>query len=259
MEQDSPENPSNSPVSTNPTSEIEKSNEQEIKDPLQTTVSLDLSLETRQDSTETASATIDISSTKTKVQIGDTESDLPTEKYDPKNVHYEGDIAIYTDPKSGYQYKWDTETNEWLPKGGVTYGYENDTHTYTDADGVKYFWDVQKNAWFPKIDDDFMARYQMSYGFVDNKTEEKESEEKEEVTEEVKKVEPKKEKVASVKRKVDVTPPTWFEVNDQQNTKKYGLVMRDLQTGKMKVKLYTVPETDILKGDALCTYIKVSS
>lgn len=40
---------------------------------------------------------------------------------------------------------------------------------------------------------------------------------------------------------------------------KYGLVMRDLQTGKMKVKLYTVPETDILKGDALCTYIKVSS
>lgn len=67
-------------------------------------------------------------------------------------------------------------------------------------------------------------------------------------------------------------------MNDQQNTKVYvsnlptditeeefvelmqkcGLVMRDMATGKMKVKLYTVPETDILKGDALCTYIKVS-
>lgn len=40
---------------------------------------------------------------------------------------------------------------------------------------------------------------------------------------------------------------------------KCGLVMRDLQTGKMKIKLYTVPETDILKGDGLCTYIKVGS
>lgn len=66
-------------------------------------------------------------------------------------------------------------------------------------------------------------------------------------------------------------------MNDQQNTKVYvsnlptditeeefvdfmqkcGLVMRDGPSGKMKVKLYTVPGTDILKGDALCTYIKV--
>jgi hypothetical protein len=33
-----------------------------------------------------------------------------------------------------------------------TYGYEGDTHTYTDAtDGTVYVWDREKNAWFPKV------------------------------------------------------------------------------------------------------------
>lgn len=32
------------------------------------------------------------------------------------------------------------------------YGFENDTHTYTDPnDGTSYFWDKEKNAWFPKV------------------------------------------------------------------------------------------------------------
>lgn len=32
------------------------------------------------------------------------------------------------------------------------YGYEGDTHTYTDAtDGTVYLWDKEKNAWFPKV------------------------------------------------------------------------------------------------------------
>lgn len=33
--------------------------------------------------------------------------------------------------------------------------------------------------------------------------------------------------------------------------------MKDVETGKMKIKLYTEPGTNHLKGDALCTYIKV--
>lgn len=33
-----------------------------------------------------------------------------------------------------------------------TYGYEGDTHTYTDAtDGTVYIWDRERNAWFPKV------------------------------------------------------------------------------------------------------------
>jgi HIV Tat-specific factor 1 len=38
---------------------------------------------------------------------------------------------------------------------------------YKDAnDGMTYEWDKEKNAWFPRIDDSFMAQYQMSYGFT---------------------------------------------------------------------------------------------
>lgn len=79
-------------------------------------------------------------------------------------------------------YIWDIETNSWKTKdeeGKIDanknseseeedleikievkrqdmskgeYGYENDTHTYTDAsDGTVYLWDIEKNAWFPKV------------------------------------------------------------------------------------------------------------
>lgn len=33
--------------------------------------------------------------------------------------------------------------------------------------------------------------------------------------------------------------------------------MKDINTNKWKVKLYKDKETDCLKGDGLCTYIKV--
>ncbi|XP_061169553.1 HIV Tat-specific factor 1-like [Saccostrea echinata] len=36
--------------------------------------------------------------------------------------------------------------------------------TKTDEDGTVYDWDEEKRAWFPKIDEDFIAKYQMSYG-----------------------------------------------------------------------------------------------
>ncbi|CAH0546379.1 unnamed protein product [Brassicogethes aeneus] len=191
--------------------------------------------------------------------------------YDEKNVHYEGDIAIYTDTATGYRYQWDKEKNEWIAASNVTYGFEDDTHVYTDGDGVKFFWDKEKMAWFPKIDDDFMARYQMNYGFI----EPEKTEEKPKKIEEPKEELPKKPK--GEKRKA--TEPTWFQVDEQQNTNVYvsnlptditeqefvdlmqkcGLVMRDQQNGNFKVKLYKEQGTDILKGDALCTYIKVES
>lgn len=36
---------------------------------------------------------------------------------DPKNLHYEGDVCIYTDPDTKYQYQWDNSTQQWTPKG----------------------------------------------------------------------------------------------------------------------------------------------
>lgn len=197
----------------------------------------------------------------------------------PEHVHYKNDVAVYTDPTTGQQYEWNLEKQEWIMISNVSYGFEDDTHTYTDSDGVKYFWDKEKNAWFPKITDDFMAQYQMNYGFVDTTTDTSVQKKAEKInTDDAEKLDMQPEdKSKAIKRKP--SEPTWFEVDEQQTTKVYvsnlptditedefvdfmqkcGLVMRDPHTGKMKVKLYTVPKTDILKGDALCTYIRVES
>lgn len=298
-----------------------------------------------------------------KTEPGESSAQAPS--MDPANLHYEGEVCVYTDPSTKYQYQWDSGTEQWTPRAqqpnllqtqsdpkppgdhnyefdGETYTYtdassglkyrfdkeknewitvpkktvtekpkgrkkkplneedieENDTdeeedkeknvvrqdmssgrydfdgenHTYTDPkDGAVYFWDRVKNAWFPKVDDDFMARYQMSYGFVDNKTEEEVDKSKEEAK--------PKSLPTDGKRKAP-EPPQWFDLDERSNTKVYvsnlplditeqefvdlmqkcGLVMKDADTNKMKVKLYHEPgDTSVLKGDALCTYIKRES
>lgn len=192
-------------------------------------------------------------------------------------VTYEGEEAIYTDPSNNQKYTWDKESNSWTLKPGQEvvgreYSYEDDTHIYTEADGSKFFWDVEKKAWIPKVDDDFLALYQMSYGFVDNTADNKEK-----IKAEDKKKEQKKAELATgVKRKAE---PQWFQPSEETNTKVYvsnlpqdlteeefvnfmqkcGLVERDPANQKMKVKLYKDKEHDCFKGDALCTYIKIES
>ncbi|XP_032587487.2 HIV Tat-specific factor 1 [Drosophila mojavensis] len=204
-------------------------------------------------------------------------------------------------------YKWDAEQQKWLPKKlpqaapgqDVVYGIdENGDRTYTDKDGVVFFWDASKSAWFPKIDDDFMARYQMNYGFIDNTSAGEREKEEREAAEAKRKAEELKRMTAEAqaamnapiggrdgvpaaavagKRKAQ-EPPKWFDVDPTQNTKVYvsnlplditmdefaelmgkcGLVMRDPQTQKYKLKLYTEADGQI-KGDGLCDYIKVES
>ncbi|XP_035449869.2 HIV Tat-specific factor 1 homolog [Spodoptera frugiperda] len=194
-------------------------------------------------------------------------------------ITYEGEEAIYTDPSNNQKYIWSTESNSWTLKPGQEvqgreYSYENDTHIYTEADGSKFFWDVDKKAWIPKVDDDFLALYQMSYGFVDNKAEEKDKSKVEDKKKEQKKADVTA--AAGVKRKAE---PQWFQPSEETNTKVYvsnlpldlteeefvnfmqkcGLVERDPSSQKMKVKLYKDKEQDCFKGDALCTYIKIES
>lgn len=192
-------------------------------------------------------------------------------------VTYEGDEAIYTDPSNNQKYTWGKESNSWTLKPGQEvvgreYSYEDDTHIYTEADGSKFFWDIEKKAWIPKVDDDFLALYQMSYGFIDNTADDKEK-----IKAEDKKKEQKKAELATgVKRKAE---PQWFQPSEETNTKVYvsnlpqdlteeefvnfmqkcGLVERDPANQKMKVKLYKDKEHDCFKGDALCTYIKIES
>lgn len=188
-------------------------------------------------------------------------------------------------------YRWCEKTSQWIPKmtsltqetnkDGVVYGYDEKEgcSTYTDNDGAVFFWDHDRKAWFPKVDDDFLAIYQLNYGFIDNTIKEDE------------KIEPKLElsnqsapslneneqQQQGKKRKAPAAPPKWFEIPPEQNTKIYvsnlplditeeefgelmnkcGLVMKDVKTGKLKLKLYR-DSNGQLKGDGLCHYIKVS-
>lgn len=190
-------------------------------------------------------------------------------------------------------YRWCEKTNQWLPKmtqgagkEGVVYGYDEKDrcHTYTDKDGAVFFFDSQKKAWFPKVDDDFLAVYQLNYGFIDNTTkptvveqtvpEDDEPPQPEATTSST---EESLEASNSKKRKLPAAPPKWFEVAPEQNTKVYvsnlptdttedefgelmakcGMVMKDLKSGKLKLKLYRDSATGELKGDGLCHYIKV--
>ncbi|XP_076754489.1 RRM1_TatSF1_like and RRM2_TatSF1_like domain-containing protein barc [Xylocopa sonorina] len=213
-----------------------------------------------------------------------------------KQYEFDGQSYIYKDPTTNLTYKFDQEKNEWIVKEnnetkdaneakaedtsgnevkaqeGV-FGFENDTHTYTDPnDGSVYFWDKEKNAWFPKVDEDFMARYQMNYGFTDaSRVETKVVQEPQPQT----KVDKEKKKLEA-KRKAQ-EPPTWFEVDEAHNTAIYvsglplditmeelialfnkcGLIARD-EKGKDKIKLYR-DSNGQPKGDALCIYIKVES
>lgn len=215
-----------------------------------------------------------------------------------KNYEFDGQTYIYTDKATNVTYKFDQENNKWIVKdekdnkessektekkgnpdfsaAGV-FGFENDTHTYTDPnDGSMYFWDKEKSAWFPKVDEDFMARYQMNYGFTDTSVSQPKSTElklnhpfpQKNTKEE------KEQKRIEAKRKAQ-EPPTWFEVDEAHNTAIYvsglplditideltqlftkcGLIARD-EKGKDKIKLYKDSNGEP-KGDALCTYIKV--
>lgn len=221
-----------------------------------------------------------------------------------KNYEFDGQTYIYTDKATNITYRFDQENNKWMVKeddkvnsdnkessdktekeensgpevnAAGTFGFENDTHTYTDPnDGSVYFWDKEKNAWFPKVDQDFMARYQMSYGFTDISTPQPNPPEPNEPTSPQKAKEEKEQRKAEAKRKAQ-EPPTWFEVDEAHNTAIYvsglplditmdeltelftkcGLIARD-ERGKDKIKLYKDGNGEP-KGDALCTYIKVES
>ena len=159
-------------------------------------------------------------------------------------------------------------------------------YLYTDPTGTVYEWHHEKKAWFPKIDDNFIAQYQASYGYSSGPVEEETKKENSKVSEEEQEPststeqEPsnstEQDSVGKNKRKPE--EPSWFEVDDEHNTNVYvsnlptditeeefvtlmskcGLVMKDPDSNDYKIKLYKDMDGN-LKGDGLCTYIKVES
>lgn len=88
-----------------------------------------------------------------------------------ENYQFDGKNYMYKDKNTNVTYKFLPEKNEWVVSNDVdkntatddknvpkeppvqgVYGFENDTHIYTDpSDNMSYFWDKEKNAWFPKV------------------------------------------------------------------------------------------------------------
>lgn len=196
------------------------------------------------------------------------------------------EIQSTTNITENEHYKWNAEKNVWEPKNPdqkmATSVYKDGQHLYTDPDGTIYFWDEEKKAWFPKIDDDFMAVYQTNYGFIDNTSvsdpvENSSSKNKDEnVSKQQENDKNDESKPLSGKRKMN--QPKWFEESPENCTKVYvsnlpediteeefievmskcGMILRDPNTKKMKIKLYAEPSGQ-LKGDGLVHYIRTES
>lgn len=228
-----------------------------------------------------------------------------------QNYKMEGGTYVYVDKLTNQKHKWNLETNVWdevendaVPEDGdeseedenateeerkarqyrkrkaapgwdkTNYSKDPETGvtTYTDAsDGVVYELDETKNAWFPRLDEEFMAAYQINYGFTaDGKAEPTKP------SEEVAKPAPEP-VVKKTKGTID-EPAKWFDEEDAKSTKvyvsnlpttvteesfvelmsKYGMVEFDIRTKKPKVKLYKDAD-NVPKGDGLCSYIKPES
>lgn len=211
---------------------------------------------------------------------------------------YENEYYFWSHTKQQWLLKSDHTYDEtkkcWVEKDGAatssTDNYtvdENGVRTYRDKDGTLFEWDEEKKAWFPKIDDDFMAYYQLNYGeYKPDLSEQSSSGDTSKVTKHLSSsameeddisLMDDEQKKANKKRKKMPEPPKWFEVDEKNNTKvyvanlplditdeefveimsKYGMILKDPSTHKFKIKLYRDANGE-LKGDGLCTYIKVS-
>lgn len=230
-------------------------------------------------------------STKTKLKWCKTTNQWKTYE----NEHYrwcdESQKWISKVPLENEYYRWCEKTSQWIPKmskanasesDGKSYSYDEKEgcHTYTDKDGVIFVFDKEKKAWFSKVDDDFLAVYQLNYGFVDNTssaTTSKEEEPPQDTTQAQQEDSNVAESVENPLKRKAPAPPKWFDVSTDQNTKVYvsnlplditeeefaetmskcGMIMKDIKTGKLKIKLYR-DSNQQLKGDGLCHYIRVS-
>lgn len=225
---------------------------------------------------------------------GQTQTSVNNVSSDTENC-FENEFYFWSHSKQQWLLKsnhtWDDVKKCWIEKEDNSFqNYsvdEKGVRTYRDKDGSIFEWDEEKKAWFPKIDDDFLAYYQLNYGEYKPDTVNQPSSSKEtpaasttttdqNVNDLNEQALEKSSNIDTKKRKKLPEPPKWFEVDEKSNTKvyvenlplditeeefveimsKYGLILKDPSTHKYKVKLYRDAKGE-LKGDGLCTFIKV--
>nr|ACO11180.1 HIV Tat-specific factor 1 homolog [Caligus rogercresseyi] len=171
----------------------------------------------------------------------------------------------------------------WNPSANISKDSESGTQTYTDpSDGTLYEWDASKKAWFPKIDTDFMAVYQLNYGFTSDGKAQPSVPTPSPALTVVNNPEPganNKTKAKQQQANSQSKKPEWFQVEAAKNTKVYvsglpesiseekfismmsrfGVIETDVRNeNKPKIKLYR-DSNGIPKGDALCSFVMVES
>jgi len=241
----------------------------------------------------------------------DGQTSVPPTQYSSENYIFDGDTYYYRD-NQGIKHKWNQTKNEWEEQeeseeseeddntteeqrkarqyrkrkaapGWTDKKYEKDAVTgktiYRDpVDNMVYEFDEDKKAWFPQIGEEFMAAYQLNYGF-DNEGESKPTVPEPPKEEVMPPPQPDQDKASKQKKtKKEPEPPKWFEEDSAKSTKVYvsglppditdqqfeeimskcGMVEHDVRTKKSKIKLYKDSEGNA-KGDGLCTYIKHES
>lgn len=78
-------------------------------------------------------------STKDTITTEEGKNKSPQENIDSevdrsRYVHYEGEVAVYTDPQSRQQYTWDKDKTEWKLRQ-IDYDFDGSNYFYTDKSG----------------------------------------------------------------------------------------------------------------------------
>jgi HIV Tat-specific factor 1 len=133
-----------------------------------------------------------------------------------EDTESEEDENTTDDDRKRRQYRKRKAAPDWGKQGIYTTDSETGAQLYKESGdaGMTYEWDASKKAWFPRINEDFMAHYQMNYGFTpDGEYQPTRPEEPSEETVENKK--------AKLDEKAPPKKPQWFEEENEKSTKVY--------------------------------------
>lgn len=145
---------------------------------------------------------------------------------------------------NGQFYNWDVKNNKWIAPIAAVY-------EYTDyLTGLKYKWSQEANQWMPLNDASKQTATTETASTAAN--------------------------TKTLNAKNQSKEKAWFDVNEERNTNvyvsglpldmseeefeemmsKYGIIAKDVDSKKFKVKLYR-DENNELKGDGRCCYLMV--
>jgi HIV Tat-specific factor 1 len=125
-------------------------------------------------------------------------------------------------------------------------------YAMTDEDGIDLIWDREKKAWFPRFDNEIIEQQQQAYSEVISKPKEEKKLTKNQM---------ERRSVLLINDSsvyVENLPVDIEYLELDKFFEKAGLLMKDLDTGNTRIKLYT-DELGKPKGDALITYYRPDS